>query len=683
MAGVPVLVPALFASNGASPAAGAKIYTYIKGTTTPQTAYVDDGLATPAANPVVANSLAAKVFYLDPAKNYDVVAKTSDDATTLFSATFNVLDNLNGVRSVATYAALTALTTATGLSDNSTYFTYARATEEDGGAGFWRYDSASTATANGGTILAIDGGGAGRFFRLDDKQALGGFAFGMLGDGGTNDAPELQAMIDAAAGRPTELGIGAFSLNAGTTHTTPIVLRGINAGPGPGAAAQFHTYDTELLNNYGNDYAVDVTTIYGGLIEQIKFNTQPASRPMSAGGAIAIKGPTSPDNVTVAGWKIRDIACTHQYDGVYFLMPSYPEVSGAYFDSIVNAAAVYETLSTDEGAGGWFRDSYVFGESGKLTGAGVLTRVGYIHIDDDMIIGEAYGVDISVRDYPAGSIRVVNTNLENQGIAAVRARTVDGEDGSMFIWHGNEISNIVYADNDYIADFLIESYGSVWLDTVSIVNNVHRNLWTNATASYYDIRSGTNVLLANNVITHVSGSNAGVKVVKIGAQVTNAYVTGFVFDQSLHTTPYDLTAEATLFDINNGLTYGQLPVCANGSVAVAADLGGGADVLKRIASSWSRMGDTPPRVVATDAAVSQNVMSHSPNVLHTGTLTADRTMTLESGNAYDGAMMRITRTGAGAFNLSIGGLKNLATNTWCVVIFRLGTGWILYQYGAL
>jgi hypothetical protein len=93
MAGVPVLVPALFASNGASPAAGAKIYTYIKGTTTPQTAYTDDGLVTPAANPVVANSLAAKVFYLDPSKNYDVVAKTSDEATTLFSATYNVDTN--------------------------------------------------------------------------------------------------------------------------------------------------------------------------------------------------------------------------------------------------------------------------------------------------------------------------------------------------------------------------------------------------------------------------------------------------------------------------------------------------------------------------------------------------------------------------------------------------------------
>lgn len=68
----------------------------------------------------------------------------------------------------STYAEMTA---ATYLVDNAIYGTYARATEEDGGFGFWRYDSASTATVDGGSILAVDGGGAGRFFRLHDGIA--------------------------------------------------------------------------------------------------------------------------------------------------------------------------------------------------------------------------------------------------------------------------------------------------------------------------------------------------------------------------------------------------------------------------------------------------------------------------------------------------------------------------------
>jgi hypothetical protein len=88
MAGVPVLVPALFAANGVSPASGAKLYSYIKDTTTPQTFYTDAALGTSAANPTIANSLGATVRYLDPNKSYDLVAKTSDDATTLFSVTY-------------------------------------------------------------------------------------------------------------------------------------------------------------------------------------------------------------------------------------------------------------------------------------------------------------------------------------------------------------------------------------------------------------------------------------------------------------------------------------------------------------------------------------------------------------------------------------------------------------------
>lgn len=105
-------------------------------------------------------------------------------------------------RFVATYAALTALTTATGLIDNGTYCTYARTTEEDGGFGFWRYDSASTATANSGTILAINGGGAGRFFRLFDPAGPAnpqwfGFKFGGGNADATANTTALQAALNA------------------------------------------------------------------------------------------------------------------------------------------------------------------------------------------------------------------------------------------------------------------------------------------------------------------------------------------------------------------------------------------------------------------------------------------------------------------------------------------------------
>lgn len=86
--------------------------------------------------------------------------------------------------------------------------------------------------------------------------------------------------------------------------------------------------------------------------------------------------------------------------------------------------------------------------------------------------------------------------------------------------------------------------------------------------------------------------------------------------------------------------------------------------------------------VATDAGFTLTPITSAPEQKHTGTLTADRTITLSTTNAYAGARFRVTRTGSGAYNLSVGGLKNLTTNTWAEVVYD-GSAWYLAAYGAL
>lgn len=159
---------------------GGLLYSYVQGTSTPLALYSDAGV-TPATNPVVADSIGQITVYANDALSYSWTAKTANGATTLWQAnvTGGVFDltyvnpdytvalaGFSAVRYVATYAALTALTSTTGLNNGAVYCTRARTTADDGGAGLWRYDSGSSATANSGTVLAIDGGGAGRFFRL-------------------------------------------------------------------------------------------------------------------------------------------------------------------------------------------------------------------------------------------------------------------------------------------------------------------------------------------------------------------------------------------------------------------------------------------------------------------------------------------------------------------------------------
>lgn len=203
--GVPFYIPAV-AANG-TVASSFKVNGWVPTsagapTGTRRTFYTDAELTTPAANPATLGA-SGRVFYVNPALSYAFTITDAAGAVT-YDTIYNPAElDAAGAAAltpfvVSTYAALTALTSATGLVDNGVYFTYARTTEEDGGAGFWRYDAGSSATANGGTILAIDGGGAGRFFRLDDDQSsLLTERFGAAGNFTNDDRSAIQASIDA------------------------------------------------------------------------------------------------------------------------------------------------------------------------------------------------------------------------------------------------------------------------------------------------------------------------------------------------------------------------------------------------------------------------------------------------------------------------------------------------------
>lgn len=135
------------------------------------------------------------------------------------------------------------------------------------------------------------------------------------------------------------------------------------------------------------------------------------------------------------------------------------------------------------------------------------------------------------------------------------------------------------------------------------------------------------------------------------------------------------------------VTVATLPVSGfAGQRLYVSDLGGGAGSIEwdAVAGKWVRLRNEGLDIVTTNVGYTWTPFSSAPAQRHTGTLTADRTVTLATANAYNGMKARFTRTGSGAFNLSIGGLKNLATNTWCEVTYdAVGTAWFLSAYGAL
>lgn len=85
-----------------------------------------------------------------------------------------------------------------------------------------------------------------------------------------------------------------------------------------------------------------------------------------------------------------------------------------------------------------------------------------------------------------------------------------------------------------------------------------------------------------------------------------------------------------------------------------------------------------------DADLTVVVGTNEPIQLFETTLTANRTVTLDTTNAINGDKFRIVRTGLGAFTLDVGGLKTIpsATAAFVDVSFN-GTAWKLTGYGTL
>lgn len=145
------------------------------------------------------------------------------------------------------------------------------------------------------------------------------------------------------------------------------------------------------------------------------------------------------------------------------------------------------------------------------------------------------------------------------------------------------------------------------------------------------------------------------------------------------------TARATL-----GLVVGEDVQAFDSDLAAIAELAPADDVLlQRKAGGW--VARTPRQVMAdlrkqatvtTDADFTLTAGTSAELQRHTGALTADRVITLATAGAQVGDAFEIARSGSGAFNLSVGELKDLVTGSWCRVVFD-GSAWYVAAAGSL
>jgi hypothetical protein len=202
-----------FDSNG-RPLAGGSIYFYIPNTSTFKSTWQDAGETVLNTNPVILDSNGEAIIYGDGQYRqvvYDVHGNLIWDQLTASPALSSDLQSfitslaapggVAKVGSAAWYAPNVIGINTTNIPDGATVICAGRGVPNDGGGGVFTFVKSSTQTADNGLVFAPIGGG--RLFRqgwsvVGFNGALSPLFFGAKGDGTTDDAVALQAIVTAA-----------------------------------------------------------------------------------------------------------------------------------------------------------------------------------------------------------------------------------------------------------------------------------------------------------------------------------------------------------------------------------------------------------------------------------------------------------------------------------------------------
>lgn len=126
---------------------------------------------------------------------------------------------------VSEYASVAEMEAEASLSDGQECKTLGYYAKGDGGHGTYRYDSGSSATVNGGTVINAAGG---RFLLLYG-DSINIEQFGAVADGVTDNAAQIQAAWDlssASGGLRIEAGSGVFVVGASLTAKSNLNFKG-------------------------------------------------------------------------------------------------------------------------------------------------------------------------------------------------------------------------------------------------------------------------------------------------------------------------------------------------------------------------------------------------------------------------------------------------------------------------
>jgi len=203
-------IPTFLDDNG-DPLNGGTLESYVANTTTPTPTFTGEAgvsagdIITLNARGEPQTSGNTHQVWIDSAIKYDFVLKTA--AGVIINSPEDVSYLAAGsVASVLNIAAAKALAI---LEDTQAVYIRGYTTEGDGGGGMYVYDASSAATANDGTVLALDTL-PGRLLH-GETTAITVKTFGAVGDGVADDTAAIQATIDTGEAVRAPKGTYSFT----------------------------------------------------------------------------------------------------------------------------------------------------------------------------------------------------------------------------------------------------------------------------------------------------------------------------------------------------------------------------------------------------------------------------------------------------------------------------------------
>ena len=334
--------PQWFDDNGDPLNLGTVEFFEAGGTTTPLDTFTDKDL-TPGnenTNPLPLDSdgrSTTNVFLQQLA--YNIVVKDSAGATIPNATRDNVSNitqiDVTGTATVDTYAALTALLKAT-LSDGTFRQVNSRDTRGDIEPVLFEFVSASTATANAGTILTTDEGGTGRWL-MRFLGPVNAKWFGAKGDSVTDDTTAIQAAINE----------GTYLVSPGTYKiTASLTFTGGTVG----------YWDNVVIDKAFNGEGLVFTG--GSIFNEIHGNLTVDKLTFNAGTGLVASNDATDHGVVFRGNRIRQFGTLfsrrHQGNGILF--DATGNANGSYYEflqSFNNNSRGIGTAGTNDNSSVW------------------------------------------------------------------------------------------------------------------------------------------------------------------------------------------------------------------------------------------------------------------------------------------------------------------------------------------